>query len=47
MVIKVPPKFWWPKVQNKYIPLYYANDLDEYLFDFGQYGKAVLRPQQT
>ena len=34
MVIKVPPKVWRPKVQNKYIPPDYSNDIDKGVFDF-------------
>ena len=46
MVIEVPPKLCRPRVVNKYIPPDYANDINEGIFDFAQYGKAVYRPRK-
>ena len=43
-VIEVPPKFWRPKQVNKYVPLEYADDIKEGVFDFLHYGKTVFRP---
>ena len=43
-MIEVPPKIWRPKVVNKYIPPDYANDIDECVFDFPQFGNTVYRP---
>ena len=43
MVIQLPPKFWRPKIQNRYITTDDANDIDEGVFYFQQYGKAVYR----
>jgi hypothetical protein len=40
-VIQVPPKLWRPKPADYYIPLDYSNDLDESVFLFERYGKAV------
>ena len=47
MLTEVPLEVWRPKVQNKYITPDYTNDVDEGVFDFEQYGKALYRPQQT
>ena len=41
MVIEVPPKIWIPKVVNKYISPDYVNAIEEGIFDFDQYSKAV------
>ena len=43
-VIEVPPKFWRPKKVNKYVPLEYADDIEEGVFDFVHYGKTVFGP---
>ena len=43
-VIEVPPKFWRPKQVNKYVPLEYADDIEEGVFDFVHYGKTLFRP---
>ena len=42
-VIEVPPKFWRPKEVNKYVPLEYADDIEEGVFDFVHYGKTLFR----
>ena len=42
--IEVPPKLWRPKQVNKYVPLEYADDIEEGVFDFVHYGKTVFRP---
>ena len=34
-------------MQNIKIPPDYSNDIDEVVFDFQQYGKAVYRPKKT
>ena len=34
MFIEIPPKVWIPKVQNRYIPAYYANDIYKGVFYF-------------
>ena len=46
MVIQVPPKVWIPKIKNIYIPPNNANDIDEVVFDFHQYRKALYRPKK-
>ena len=46
-MIEVPQKVWRPKFQNRYIPPYYANDIDKGVFDFNQYKKSVYIPQQS
>ena len=38
---------WRPKVENKYIPLEYGNDIDDGVFDFKQCGNKVFRPAKT
>ena len=35
---------WRPKVINRYIPTDYSSDIDEGIFDYKCYGKAVFRP---
>ena len=47
VVIQVPPKFWRPKMQNRYIPPDYVNGIDKEVFYFQQYGKAVYRPKKS
>ena len=47
MVIQVTPKIWKPKIKDRYIYPYYTNYIDEAVFDFQQYIKAVYRPKQT
>ena len=47
MVIEVTPKVWRPKVINKYIPPYYVDDIDEGIFYFAQYVKAVYRARKN
>ena len=47
MVIEVPPKVCRPKVVNKYIPPNYADNIDQDIFDFVQYGKSVYRPRKN
>ena len=44
-IIEVPPKVWRPKVINKYIPVDYADDIDDGIFDFECYGKTFFRPK--
>ena len=44
MVIKVLLELWRPKMQVRYITKDYANEIDEVVFDFQQYGKTVYRP---
>ena len=43
-VIQVLPNFWRPKQVNKYVPLEYADDIEEGVFGFVHYGKTVFRP---
>ena len=45
-MIDVPPKIWRPKPENKYIPLDYATDVDEGVFDFAHHGNTVFRPRK-
>ena len=47
MLIEVPPKVCIPKLANKYIPPDYAGNIDEGVFDFAQYGKAVYIPREN
>ena len=44
-MIKLPPKIWRPKPENKYIPVDYSDDIDEGVFDFSHHGRAVYRPK--
>ena len=44
LLIKITPKLWRPKMINKYVPVDYPNDVEEGVFDYKQYGKAVFRP---
>ena len=44
-VIEVPPKVWRPKMLNKYKPIEYSDDIDDGVFDFETYGRAVFRPK--
>ena len=44
LLITIPPKVWRPKVINRYIPIDYSSDIDEGVFDYKCYGKAVFRP---
>ena len=46
MAIKVPPKVWRQKVQNKYILPDYANDVDKVVFDFEQYISQYTDPKK-
>ena len=45
-VIDVPPKIWRPKPVDRYLPLDYANDIDDSVFEFEQYGKAICHPPE-
>ena len=44
-IIDNPQKIWRHKVQNRYIPLDYLNDIDNGLFDYTHYGKSVIKPK--
>jgi hypothetical protein len=46
MAIQVPPKVWRPKQQNRFTPPEYANDIDEGVFEFKEFGNAVYRPKE-
>ena len=46
MAIKVPPKVWRQKVQNKYILPDYENDVDKVVFDFEQYISQYTDPKK-
>ena len=44
-MIETPPKIWRPKPPSKYIPLDYADDIDEGLFEVEDLGgKTVFKP---
>jgi hypothetical protein len=43
-VIDVPPKLWRPKPIDRYVPMDYSDDIDESIFLFERYGKAICRP---
>jgi hypothetical protein len=43
-VIDVPPKIWRPKPVDRYIPIDYSDDLDESVFLFERYGRALSCP---
>ena len=43
MAIQVLLKVWKPKVQNRYIPQDNENDIDEGVFGFNHYKKALYR----
>jgi hypothetical protein len=43
-VIDVPPKIWRPKPVDRYIPIDYSDDLDESVFLFERYGRALRCP---
>ena len=45
-MIDVPPKIWRPKPENKYIPLDYATDVNEGVFDFAHHGNTIFRPRK-
>ena len=45
VVIKVPPKVWRAKVQNRYILPDYVNYIDKGVFVFQKYGKVVYIPK--
>ena len=47
MLIQVLQKVWKSKVQNRYIPPGYLNDIDKGVFDFQQCEKSVYRPKKT
>jgi hypothetical protein len=42
-VIEVPAKLWRPKPTDKYLPMDYADDVDDNVFVFEQYGKSMHR----
>jgi hypothetical protein len=42
-VIEVPPKLWHPKPLNRYVPLDYSNDMDDGVFLFEKFGKAIIQ----
>ena len=44
--ITLPPKVWRPKSSNKCIPIEYADDIDDGVFDYFRHGKIVYRPKQ-
>ena len=44
-MIDNPNNIWRPKVQNRYIPLDYPDDIDKGLFDYTHYGKLVFKPK--
>ena len=41
LLINIPSKVWRPKVVSKYVPVEYSSDIEDGIFDFKQYGKAV------
>ena len=43
-MIYAPKKIWRPKVKNRYISLYYSDDIYNGFFDYTNYGKAVFKP---
>ena len=43
MVIQVPQTFWRPKMQNRYIPPDYENEIDKGVIYFQQYRRALYR----
>ena len=45
LMIKLPPKIWRPKPENKYVPVDYSDDIDEGVFDYSHHGRAVYRPK--
>ena len=46
MVIELPPKVCRTKVVTKYIPTDYADDINEGILDFAQYGEAIYKPRE-
>ena len=44
LLINIPPKVWRPKQENRYIPVDNLDNIEDGLFDYRQYGKAVFRP---
>jgi hypothetical protein len=44
-VITMPPKVWRPKPPSRYIPLEYGDEIDDDLFIFRNYGKALSLPK--
>ena len=36
---------WQPKSQNQYIPIEYATNIDDGVFDFAHHGYAVFNPE--
>ena len=43
LLINIHTKVWRPKMVNKYTHVEYSSDVDEGVFDFKQYGKAIFR----
>ena len=44
-VISLPPKIWRLTPSSQYIPVEYADDIDEGIFDYSHHGKAVYQPK--
>ena len=45
LIIDTPKNIWKNKVKNRYIPHDYSDDIDNGLFDYSYYGKAVFKPK--
>ena len=45
--ITLSPKIWRPRPPNRYIPIDYADDVDDGIFDYSHYGNTVFcsKPQ--
>ena len=37
----MPPKVWRPRPPSRYIPLDYGDEIDDDMFIFRQYGRAL------
>ena len=44
--ITLPPKVWRPKPISLYIPVDYANDIDDGVFNYSNYGHTIFRPKK-
>ena len=44
-IIDTPKMILRPKVQNRYIPFDYSDDIDDGSFDYTHYGKSVFNPK--
>ena len=42
-LISLPPKIWQPKVTSKYKTTDYADDIDDGIFDYADFGNCVFR----